>query len=457
MDRPLSWPAVVVGIAVAAALPALLATDPAPTADTFWHLRVGRDLWESGRLPTTDPYSQTGRAESVTWIAYSWLYEVGLDRAFAAGGWRGIFAVRGLLVFASVATVVGFALRRLGATPAGLAAAVLAGICLAPLSLERSWHATIVYTTLVLWATVRMREGELVRSFLWLPITFILWANLHIQFPLGLAVLGLATLFPGSAPRRHLASLTAICTLATLANPYHVRLFAVVVEYATQTGPLRVVQELAPPECNSPWLWAAASLLTWAAVQTARRRPVDGFSVLLLLLAVVLVLRMRRDVWFGAVTAIAVLRPSVAAPAFPRGIVAATVATVLAVALGFARWDTAAAISRSYPAKAVEYVRETQPIGPLFNAFDWGGYLIFALPEYPVLIDGRTNLYGSERVVRNLATAAGEPGWESDPDLASANVAILPRAGKLWESLAAHPDWHLAHEDSTALVFVRRR
>jgi hypothetical protein len=34
----------------------------------------------------------------------------------------------------------------------------------------------------------------------------------------------------------------------------------------------------------------------------------------------------------------------------------------------------------------------------MFNSYNWGGYLLWELPEYPVFIDGRTDLYDDELV-----------------------------------------------------------
>ena len=95
-----------------------------------------------------------------------------------------------------------------------------------------------------------------------MPVVYALWANLHIQFVYGLGVLGLACLAPvvdrllrretpgdnasclGSSGYRRLLLLTNLCLLATLLNPYHIRLYGVVVEYATQPGPFRLINEL---------------------------------------------------------------------------------------------------------------------------------------------------------------------------------------------------------------------
>jgi hypothetical protein len=256
--------------------------------------------------------------------------------------------------------------------------------------------------------------------------------------------------------------LLAGCVLATLANPYHVRLWGVIGEYATQTGPLRTVNELAPPEWTSVWLWAVLGLIGWAAVRAIGRRPVDGFSLLLLAAGLFFILRMRRDGWFGAVAAVAVLGGTAGVPRMSPGIVAGIVAgTFLAVrAVNLAGFgpppEFDAAARREYPVAAAEWVREHRPPGPLFNPFDWGGYLIWALPEYPVSIDGRTNVYGSDAVSDSMRTWLAEPGWDADPSLTSANVVIAyrngPLAGRLTER---NSSWHIAFRDDTAVVFVR--
>jgi hypothetical protein len=110
----------------------------------------------------------------------------------------------------------------------------------------------------------------------------------------------------------------------------------------------------------------------------------------------------------------------------------------------------------AYPVQASAFVREHRPPGPLFNDFDWGGYLIWAVPEYPVSIDGRTNLYGNDRVLRNFHTLIGEGDWENDPDLRTAHLVILP--AKKWplvELLRRSKDWTVAYEDQAAVVFIR--
>ena len=44
-----------------------------------------------------------------------------------------------------------------------------------------------------------------------------------------------------------------------------------------------------------------------------------------------------------------------------------------------------------YPARAAAFDESRGYGGPLFNDFNWGGYLIWRLPGLPVSVDGRTN------------------------------------------------------------------
>ena len=48
-------------------------------------------------------------------------------------------------------------------------------------------------------------------------------------------------------------------------------------------------------------------------------------------------------------------------------------------------------VAKTFPVQAAEFVADKGYAGPLYNDFNWGGYLIWALPHLPVAIDGRTN------------------------------------------------------------------
>jgi hypothetical protein len=108
------------------------------------------------------------------------------------------------------------------------------------------------------------------------------------------------------------------------------------------------------------------------------------------------------------------------------------------------------------PVRAVEAIRTNGYAGPLYNDFNWGGYLIWAL-RMPVIIDGRTNLYGNERMDRSIATWGAQPDWASDPELKSAGLVIGPVTAPLTQLLRMDSHYKLVYEDKLAAVFVAQR
>jgi hypothetical protein len=59
---------------------------------------------------------------------------------------------------------------------------------------------------------------------------------------------------------------------------------------------------------------------------------------------------------------------------------------------------------QSYPIQAVAYLSAHPCAGNLFNAYDYGGYLIWKLPSEPVYIDGRMPSWRNSNGVKYLAT-----------------------------------------------------
>lgn len=444
-------------------LPALNSIDACLEHDTWWHLAIGKDIVNTGRVPECDPLSRMSKEEPTPWRAYSWLYEVVVYQIFETGSFTGILFFRTALIAFSTVTVLAFLMHRGGVTPSALFAGALSMAVLMMLAKERPWHFTIAFTTLTLWITQELRDGLPLRRAWWLLPMFALWANLHIQFVLGWGILGLACLFPKNASRAGLLLLAMGCFAATAVNPYHVHLLEVIWEYATQAAPLKYVQELSPPDYFEVSTIATLLLLAGGTLLVVTRRPIDAFELGLLVVAAVLAARMRRDVWFAAIVAIAMFRST---PPLSRKSIAMVTAGIVTLIFGMRfveieryghDFDYAAAQQSRFPVNAVTAIRQSQLPGPIFNEFDWGGYIAWNLPSHPVSIDGRTNLYGCDRMNQSFATWSTEKGWENDPDILAANIIMAPKDRVLTISLKAGSEWRILFEDDLCVVFVRRQ
>jgi hypothetical protein len=449
--------------------------EPVLDPDVWWHLRVGQWVVEHRQVTDTDPFSQAGPGKP--WVAYSWLYEVVLWQLYQALGLAGVIAYRAVMALAVVAALHAL-VRRLDRRFLVAAALTGAGVlAVAMLFSERPWLFTILFTTLTLHAVAALRgEGPVPRWIWTLPIVFVVWANVHIQFVYGLLVLALACLAPALDRRLGLAEpdprrwrqvivLSVLCLLATFVNPYFARLHLVVVEYATQPGPFLWVNELKALEFREPCDWVMLAL-TGAAVFVLGRGAKSSFEVLLLCGAALLAFRCRRDLWLLVLADLIVLAsrgPAEATEEEPRLTPAARalIAVGLLLVVGFKAWrddlspaGLDARVARRFPAAAALAVALSGRPGPLYNDFNWGGYLIWALPHLPVAIDGRTNLHGDARIERYGRVWCGLSGWDDDPDLRAAGVILGPADSALVSLLRLDGRYELLYEDEVACVFV---
>jgi len=464
-------------LAVLFAVPALMCahaacvTDP----DIWWHLRTGEWMLAHHAAPRVDLYS--AELAGHPWLAYSWLYELVAVKLFHWLGLAGIVAYSSGMVLAITVAMVHMVRRVQRDFTLAVLLSFAAVFCMGRLYTPRPWLFTILFFILELDILMRARRTGRVRELLWLPPIFALWANVHIQFIDGLMVLGLAWV-EAEAARWWSAAETrvrpawlggalAASLLATLVNPYGWRIYGAAYELATQGGALNKVTELqALPFRGLPDFLILLLALASAAALAWRRR-FALFETVLLGFAAVVAFRSQRDVWVMAAVGAVILASTItgsekAAIRLPRFATAiAMLVAAVAVLAGFramhvnnARLETQ--LAKELPVRAVEAVRTKGYAGPLFNDFNWGGYLIWAL-RMPVSIDGRQNLYGDQRIDRSVATWSAQPDWASDAQLMSAGVVIGPVKAPLTQVLRMDSRFQLVYEDKLAAVFAARK
>jgi len=106
------------------------------------------------------------------------------------------------------------------------------------------------------------------------------------------------------------------------------------------------------------------------------------------------------------------------------------------------------------PVRAVEWMRQNHVTGPMYNSYAWGGYLLWTLPEEPVFVDGRTDVY-DEFLLDYIKVMSVRPGWQDVLDRYRVRLALIERDSFLATMLATQPGWRLAYEDDQAMIWVR--
>jgi len=454
--------------------------------DIWWHMRVGDWILENRALPHTGIYSQL--AGHKPWIAYSWLFEVAVSRLYH---WFGIVALPVSLVClqASIAFVLFWTLRRVanGFWRAWMIAVVAMFAFRETVPLRPS-SFTILFFIVELALILEARRTGNVRWLYWLPPLMLLWANIHIQFVYGVFVFGLFTLdaflrsigasrnwrWTRDQEARELPSQTVEIVMvavlvATCIGPYFIHIYGVIFGYARNTMQYDTIIELAAMTFRAPAHFVELFMVAAVFFLKGWRRRVDFFGIMLLLSCAAVSFRSTRDAWFlcvaAALMAAEALRSEMEQKkkeaAWQRWIPAAALVAGIAICIGagsraLKTQSLFDAIDAEYPIRATEYVREHHLQGPMYNTFNWGGFLIFNLRGYPVSIDGRTDLYGSAYTSEAFLTVNGRD-WNSDATLARANFVLLEKTLPLASVLAADPQFQLVYADQIAAVFVRKR
>lgn len=451
--------------------------------DIWWHLQAGKWMVEHGTLPVTDPFSAYG--EGKPWVAYSWLFEVGMYGLVQA------FGEVGIILYTLVGVwLIMMVLHRIIATRfsdfvliCGLMAVSI--IMLSRMFTPRPWILTILFFAITLEVVLSIREGKACRWFWLLPVAYVVWANVHIQFIYGLGLLGLACVAPlvdrftqpftetrpvmawGSSQWKKLIGLTALCALATLVTPYHVRLYSIVVELSAQTGMWEYATEMQAPTFRTMADWTMLGMFSFALVRLGWRRSWSSFEVLLTCVAAVSAFRGQRDIWFLVLACLTVMvsQDSLSTKRqwsiLPSGILVPATLVVLIGAVcilgyrGFSEAKIEENTAKVYPLEAAAFVEKQGYPGPLYNHFNWGGYLIWRLPQLKASMDGRANVHGDDRIKNSLTIWNGGPHWADDAELNGAELVIAQKDMALAALLRLDPRFKVAYQDEIAVVFTK--
>jgi hypothetical protein len=124
--------------------------------------------------------------------------------------------------------------------------------------------------------------------------------------------------------------------------------------------------------------------------------------------------------------------------------------------MGFSAPNLRLAVDSVYPVRAVNFIHAHPQPGPLYNTYSWGDFISWYMPQYPVAIDGRTDLYGDEIDNRFYMTENGDPSWIDDPYLNESKLVLVPKEKPIAGLLKSDSRFNVIYEDSLSVVLVRR-
>jgi hypothetical protein len=469
---------------------------PADT-DTWWHLASGQYIVETLTIPTTDPFSHTKGGQP--WIDHGWLAQIFWYGLYAWGGW----AAMALALAALVTVAFWFVWQQMEANVFVAAVSMVLGAIVSSVV----WAARPQMLTFVLVAITayllhryKRHEGRLLP---WLPLIMIFWVNTHGGYAIGFMLMAAYLLgeavnnltghredpVVGWARLKHLLLTMLLSLVVVVINPHTWRLWL----YPFQTvgiGALRdFIQEWQSPDFHLLYVqpFAMMLLLILAALARAGRRADWTDLALVGMWALWGLFAARNIAIFGLVTTPVLARyadlawtrqwrdwgqehvpfspplspsragqrPRLALNSVLLGLV--VLAALIKISLPLTPSANLKAEQTALPYAAVEFIRHKRPPAPIFNSYNWGGYLIFKLwPDYQVYIDGRTDLYDDAFIRRYLRVMVAGDEWRQVLAEDGINTVFIEHNSVLDKFMRIEPGWQELYRDEQAVIFTRQ-
>jgi len=445
--------------------------------DLWWHIRIGQDILRTHQWPTNDPYSFT--VHGTPWMAYEWLGDVAIGFV-ARFGLQALEAM--LMVMAALITGALYAYASLSAknAKAGFVATMLVTVfAVANFNLRpQMFGALFLSLTVILLEMFRQGKPKALFAF---PLLFLLWINAHGSWIVGMAVV-VATLLAGlfefemggvestkwTARQRIQLELALLGSLAVIPiTPYGSRLatYPFLVASSIPLG-VKFVMEWSSMPFNLYWgrffLALVAGTTLVQTIYPCRFRlqqwvlAIGGVVMACMHVRFVLmfapffapVLAAMLSRWFDQ------YRPEKDKFVLNGALITAAVA--ITVWYFPSRAELERDVQKQFPTGAVNFLRHYQVQEPIYNTYNYGGYLVGALPEHRVFIDGREDLYEFEGVMNDyLQVAWLKPSIFSVLRFYGIKTCLLERGEPLSYVLAEHSEWRRVYQDDQSIVFER--
>jgi len=457
--------------------------------NSVWiHLRTGLWILQTHSVPHSGLFSQY---PALPWMDSSWGYDILLAVAYKLSGLR---AIPLLLMFFKVAVAVLTFLLARGAKASFWTAVSLSAVAqyVIPTSQSLPYAISMIFFGLELLLLESSRRTGNVKPLYALPALFLLWANLHAFFLLGLLLLILFVIstWIESWPRRSAVNwldreirplarqpvlIVSTCSLlAAVVNPYTLHLFAAAYRTLYSAAGFSYFAEMRAMSFRRPQDYALMLLIMAAFLALGRRRSLRVFELLALTAATLLGFRIQREAWMAALLAVTILADAIERMARDRESQEASraswenaacavilTAILLLAAFRLPHQDALRSrLSQTFPVKACDFIRDHGLPQPLFNEYSWGSFLTWYLPEYRVAIDSRLDLYGVELTEGYFKVIAGGERLDAYPALGNAQTLLLPKQSGMVKALTTLPvlssQYHLAYSDDLAAVFTRQ-
>jgi len=457
------------------------------------HLTLGKVIWQTKQVPGVNLFSYTN--PNFSFINHHWLGELFLY-------FLSFLGLKGLIIFKAFAITIAFILAFFSYFRRNIFnVLIIAGLISIFIFIERTDVRPEIFSFLFLaWYLFVLFKRPGLRLFWTLPIVQLIWVNTHIYFFLGPMIFLL--FFIGECLKRrenldvqkkynfkNLILIGLVIGAVNFINPFFWK-GALYPLFVFKNYGYSIIENKSPfflKAWGYPWLttyalFAGIFLVGISFLVNYKNFRNNIFSFLLITAAAVMAFKMIRNYPIFALSMIPVVAKNfyeskggvipkrsfkndtkLLIPAF----------FLLILILAVVRNNI---YESAYPNKrfglyvpkgaqaAVDFVRENNLKGPIFNNFDVGSFLIWKLPEEKVFIDGRPEAYPADFIQNVYIPMQEDPKkWDFYSEKYKINYVfwlyrdITPWSQKFLSHIIKNKDWPLIYKDNVIMIFVKNK
>lgn len=365
--------------------------------DFGWHLTTGKIILDSG-IPETDPFSYT--MPSFPYVDHEWLTDVSIASLFP------ILGTTGLAILFSAMAVLAIFLGLKNAKLSGSALFVLAASSVTPFMgispKVISWFLFSFLSFLI------FNEKKWRKYWFLLPFLILFWVNVHGSFPVGILSLCVFLVVRTFVQKRFLLKESVVffgSLAATFINPYGAKIWWIVwITISDPDAKFRIAEWQPIYQSAAGVSFPLIFLLVLTALVVYKyRQYLSKERMILVLIFFIASITAVRHIPLLVMTLLPVvsagleiykkrLKSEVSLKRYGK-----FCKIVFRVSLVFAFLQILTFAYRGlffssevsfYPAYGVLYLKNNLPEGEIFSDYNWGGYLVWKLPEKKVFING---------------------------------------------------------------------
>lgn len=475
----------------------VIPTDP----DFWWHLKMGENIAREG-ISCQDKFTFT--FPNYCWPDYEWVTNLIIFGLYRIGGLFPISLLFSVLIFFAFFISGKINLVRIEnsykesknnffSTMNIRLFFVIVGILVSFVILGvRVQVLTILGLSLTYFILIRFANESTKLVYL-LPVIFLVWANSHAGFLVGLVLIAMFIFLEGLKKLLHyvfkfdindlwrsldikqivtLSVVFILCLLAGLITPFFYKVYTQAIFNAFDTYGNNIIVEWFSPSFDKlgGQFFAFYTVLTFVLLVIRKTKPRLGEIAIV------------SAFWILGFSSIRHL-PLFVVMTLPSNIYALkslnlrldmignkflTIVLITGSLLLFATrlwqiftYDTNYKLlleKGEYPQNAVSFLKEKKYEGNMFNSYKWGGFLVWEYPEKKVFIDGRMASWkqGDVRPLKEYVTIANlGQNWKTKLDEYEIQFVLVEKKATLASVLREEENWSIVFEDDLAVVFLR--